>query len=271
MKLTLKRESNSSGAHVTDVIHPEFIRALPRVNLLPSHITEAISVRRIRRAFIAGFLALLVAGTALWLLQNGEILTAQTELNAAQAENTALSAQVQALQPVEQLYSQITTQEEFITGALTSEALTSQVLKSLQDVAGSNVEITNVGITYTGIPNPATSAQPEKSLNTCPNSDPFNKDITIGCLTFSARTKSRGDVSSFLARAARPPFVGPYVTETRVGTFANGSPAITFSGTAGISPMALKTKLTTEELAALVTAAVPKPAATTAPETQVAP
>lgn len=256
MKLTRKKDDQ------LDVIvdHPPFVRALPTVNLVPAAVTESIAVRKIRRGFIAGFLLLLVIGTGIWLLQNGSILTAQTELDSARAENTALSAQVQALAPVEQLYKQITTQEEFITGALASEAVTSDVVKALAGVGGPNVEFTNIAVTYTGIPKPEKATSPETALNQCPNADPFGKEITIGCLTFTARTKDRGEVSRFLARATRPPFVGTYVTDTTVGTFANGKPAITFSGSAGISPQALKTKLTEEQIQKIIDAAKPKPA-----------
>jgi len=254
-KLEIGRKKTAS----IEVEHPEFQRTLPRVNLIPASVRESISVRKVRRGYVFGFLGILVVVTLIWLMQNGSILEQQTSLTAAQNESTTISNQVAALAPVEQLYQQITTQEAFITDAVASEAVTSSLLEQLRAVAGPNVDYSNISVNFTGIPKPALSAHPETSLNECPNADPFGKDITIGCLTFSAQAPTRADVAKYLVRAEKNIFlVGPYVTASTITQDANGNNKLNFSGSAGISLDALRTSLTTEQIAALREAALAK-------------
>ncbi len=242
-----------------DVEHPEFQRSLPQVNLIPASVRESISVRKIRRGYVFGFLGILVLVTLVWLMQNGSILEQEARLTSAQNESIAISTQVKALEPVEQLYQQITTQEAFITDAVASEALTSSLLEQLRSVAGPDVDYTSISVSFTGIPKPELSAHPETALNECPNADPFGKDITIGCLTFSAQAPTRADVSKFLVRAEKNLFlVGPYVTASTITQDADGNNKLNFSGSAGISLEALRTSLTTEQIAALREAALAK-------------
>lgn len=242
-----------------EVEHPEFERTLPRVNLIPADVRESISVRKIRRGYVFGFLGILVAVTLVWLMQNGSILEQEARLTAVQNESTTISNQVAALAPVEQLYQQITTQEAFITDAVASEALTSSLLEQLRAVAGPDVDYSSISVSFTGIPKPELSAHPETTLNECPNADPFGKEITIGCLTFSAQAPTRADVSKFLVRAEKNTFlVGPYVTASTITQDANGNNRLNFSGSAGISLEALRTSLTTEQIAALREASLAK-------------
>jgi Tfp pilus assembly protein PilN len=254
-KLEIRRKQPSS----IEVEHPEFERTLPSVNLIPASVRESIAVRKIRRGYVFGFLAILVVVTLVWLMQNGSILEQEARLTAAQNESVTISSQVEALAPVEQLYQQITTQEAFITDAVASEALTSGLLEQLRAVAGADVDYSSLSVSFTGIPKPELSANPETALNECPNADPFGKDITIGCLTFSAQATSRADVSKFLVRAERNAFlVGPYVTASTITQDADGNNRLNFSGSAGISLEALRTSLTTEQIAALREAALAK-------------
>jgi Tfp pilus assembly protein PilN len=242
-----------------EVDHPEFRLTLPQVNLIPPSVRESISVGKVRRGYVFGFLGVLVLVTLVWLMQNGTILEQEARLTSAQNESIAISAQVKALEPVEQLYEQITTQEAFITDAVASEALTSSLLEQLRAVAGPDVDYSSLSVSLTGIPKPELSAYPEASLNTCPNADPFGKDITIGCLTFSAQATTRADVSAFLVRAEKNLFlVGPYVTASTITQDADGNNRLNFSGSSGISLEALRTSLTTEQIAALREAAIAK-------------
>ncbi|MEY4136005.1 MAG: hypothetical protein RL205_133 [Actinomycetota bacterium] len=254
-KLEIGKKKQSS----IEVEHPVFEPSLPRVNLIPPTVRESISVRKIRRGYVFGFLGILVVVTLIWLLQNGSILDQEAKLTSAQNESAAIGNQVKSLAPVEQLYQQITTQEAFITDAVASEALTSSLLEQLRAVAGPNVDYSSISVSFTGIPKPELSSHPETALNECPNADPFGKDITIGCLTFSAQAPTRADVSKFLIRAERNSFLaGPYVTASTITQDANGNNKLNFSGSAGISLDALRTSLTTEQIAALREAALAK-------------
>lgn len=236
-------------SEVVEVEHPPFIATLPAVDLTPESIRDSVAVRKIRRGFIFGGVGLVAVGMLIWLMQNGSILDAQARLTSEQNTNATVAAQVKALAPIEQLYQQITTQEAFISDAVASEAISSQVLAQLNSLAGNDIDFTGMTLTYTGIPKPKLSSNPAASLNTCPNADPFGKDITVGCLTFSATTDSRARISQFLnAAQANPYLVGPYVTATTVSQSATGANLLNFSGSAGISLKALRKALTDEQI-----------------------
>lgn len=247
-----KLQIGKKKAEVVEVEHPPFTATLPHVDLTPESIRDAVAVRKIRRGFIFAGVALVALGMLAWLMQNGSILEAQTRLTSEQNTNAAVAAQVKALAPIEQLYQQITTQEAFISDAVASEAISSQVLAQMSALAGKDIDYTGMTVTYTGIPKPKLSATPATALNTCPNADPFGKDITVGCMTFSATTTSRARISEFLnAAQANPYLVGPYVTATTVSQSATGASLLSFSGSAGISLKALRKALTNDRITAI--------------------
>ena len=248
----------SKSGQNTEVDHPPFTPMMPRVNLLPRTIVESIAVRKIRRGFVLAFLTLIAAVVGIWLMQNGGILEATGQLAAVQQENATLTEQTAALAPVGNLYEQITNQEKFIGEALASEIKAAEVLSQLYIVAGPDIAFSNIGVVYTGVPKPELANDPAASLNLCPNADPFSRDITIGCMTFTAQGANRTDVSDFLNRAAANPyFVGTYVTATTVGATAQGTPILTFTGSSGVSLEGLKTPLTNEQITALRQSAIP--------------
>jgi hypothetical protein len=258
----LKR-SGGSTADAHDVEHPVFQPTLPRVNLLPAAVREGITVRKIRRRFVFGALAVLIAGVGVWLLQNGTILDSEVRLTAAQRDNVVVGNKVKALAPVGQLYEQITNQETFIDEALASEVVASDVLAELENVAGPSIAYTNIAMTFTGIPKANQGTSAAASLNLCPDADPFGTDITIGCIAFTAQGQTRSDVSAYLNRiAANPMFIGSYVTTTTVTKTPGGASQLSFTGSTGISTEGLKTPLTDEQIAALLLAAQPAPAPT---------
>ena len=253
---------NNRPSAATEAVHSPFIATIPRVNLLPASVSESIAAGRIRRRFALGFLVILIAGVAVWLLQNGNILDAEARLASAQRDNVMLGAEVHDLAPVGQLYEQITSQEGFIREALASEVVASSILTDLESVGGTAIDFTNIAMTFTGVPDPAQASDPAASLNLCPDADPFGTDITIGCVSFTAQGKSRSDVSGFLERmAADPAFIGTYVTTTTITGTADGGPQLSFTGSTGISVQGLKTVLTQQQIDELLEAAVPTPSA----------
>lgn len=247
-----------------DVDHPPFQPRLPRINLLPASVPEAFAVCRIRRILCAVGLLMALAFAAVWYLQANQIAEAQARLGQAQAQNAAVTARVEALAPIKQMYEQITNEQSLVATTLASEPKAALVIGRLvgagSSAAGGRtpVEFTSIAVEYRGVP------EPGADLNPCPSPDPFATDITIGCVTFSGTAGTRDQVSAMLnAMAADVLFVGPYVNNSTVTeATADGPGGVMFTGSAGISVDALMTALTDEEVDAIIHPPAPEGAGT---------
>lgn len=240
-----------------DVEHPPFVPTLPRVDLLPASVRQSYALRTVRRWLLL-VVVLLVAGVAgVWYLQAGRIADAEATLAQAQAEGADLQGQMEALGPVKAFYTELEGQQALVTSTLSAQPQTALVIERLtasgQEGGGSPVTFSSVEIAYQGVPSAGSP------LNGCPNPDPFGTEVTIGCVTFTANAGSRQDVSRLLeAMEADPLFVGPYVTSTSLTAGATGTgTSVTFTGTTGVSPDALETPLTAEQLEAIVNPPAP--------------
>jgi Tfp pilus assembly protein PilN len=233
------------------VVHEPFTATLPHVNLLPASVHDSIKAGKIRSAFILGGLLIAAAVGGVWYLQSSQITAAEGVLQSAQLENAALQTRLEGIAPVQDMYRQINSLKGLVDTSLASQPEAALVIRQVRAAAeqatggSSPVSFSNISVTYQGIPTPPAT------LNQCPNPDPFSIAVTVGCLNFTATAQNREQVSSLLRLlAADPLFVGPYVTSTTITDAAVGK-AVSFSGSAGISLEALKTKLTPEQIAAL--------------------
>ena len=232
--------------------------SLPRVNLLPASIRQSVRISILIKRVLVAALGLMLAAAAIWLMQASTIKQAQQGLDQAQLNNQKLNAQVSALSPIGELYSALTRQQEFVEETLASSPQASEIIKRLQqaatDTGQAPVAITSTSISYHGIPRSG------ESLNPCPNPDPFNESITIGCLSFNATANTRDQISLFLNNIATDQlFVGAFVSSSIVSPpVTDGDKAnedqVTFSGSAGISLDGLRKKLTPEQISALTVA-----------------
>ncbi len=232
---------------------------LPQVNLLPAEISDAIKARKIVKAAI--FVLVLVLGglAGLWWMQGSAISQAQTTLATAQATQQDLNAKITALQPVTDLYNELTLLQDAVTTSLADQPQASLAFLRLESAAasvpGAPIEITQVSTSYQGIP------EPGGTLNPCPNPDPFGAEITVGCVNFSATAADRGQVSELLRVLERDSlFVGPFITSTSVSSSTeSGQPTeVSFSGTVGLSSEILETPLTEEQIDAILNPPAPE-------------
>ena len=232
---------------------------LPQVNLLPAEIGDAIKARKIVKAAIAVLVLLLIGFAALWWMQGSDVSRAQESLAAAQATQQDLNGKIESLQPVTELYNELTVLQDAVAAALADQPEASLAFLRLESAAasvpGAPVEITQVNTAYQGIP------EPGGTLNPCPNPDPFGAEITVGCVNFSATATDRGQVSELLrVLESDPLFVGPFITSTSVGSATEPGEAasVSFSGTVGLSPEILDTPLTEEQIDAIVNPPAPE-------------
>ncbi len=255
-----KRDLGSLGKDDEEPIeHPPFVPTLPFVDVLPDKVREAILLRKVRRwlVAIAILVALLLGG--IWYLQKAPIDTAEAGLAEAQVMNDQLQASAKALMPVQEMYTQISSQQDVVRSTMASQPQAAAILEHMLTAAGQaggkKLDFTTVNVVFQGIP------EAGGALNPCPKADPFATDITVGCLSFSASARDRQQVTAFLqALEADGYFVGPYITVTTTDEGVTGEETVVdFTGTTGISPSALQIPLTPEETASLLTPPTPTP------------
>ncbi len=235
------------------VVHEPFVAHLPRANLLPRSFRDAILASRIRRWLTYAGLGAIALGILVWLMQGQAIIQAQEAVDRANADNGALQAKQAQLAPVSELFAQISRQQEFVQDTLAAQPEAARVIRRLLQ-AGGEVQFTTLSVSYREIP------QPGDIPNECPNPNPFQDQVAIGCLEFSATAKDRAQVSDLLrALEADPLFIGPYVSNTTSGGDAG---VVTFTGSAAISVDALVNPLTPEQIEAIL---VPTPSTSPSP------
>lgn len=250
-----------SGGAEEDAPHPPFSPSLPRVDLLPAQVREEMAVGKTRRWIVIVAILVIVVGAGVWLLQGQRISEAESGMAQAEAQSAETQAKIAKLAPVSDLFAQIESQRALVQDTLAAQPKAAEVVEHLRraagEVDGPPVGLSTISVAYLPIP------EPGAVLNTCPNPNPFDDTITIGCMTFGATAASRDQVSQLLRLLEEDPFfVGPYVGGTTVNGTGPGS--VTFTGSAGVSIGALVKPLTPEELAAF--AAPPAPAESSSPE-----
>ncbi len=246
-----KSDGSTSG---DEVVEQEAVTThLPSVNLLPVRIRESIAIARSRTVLLLMVVLLAAGSTALWWVQGDAISQAEDALSSSQELNDQLSADIATLAPAKNFYNEVTRLEDLVSSTLADQPQAQAVLARLDQAVALTggqppVAILSAAIAYSGIPDPG------GELTTCPNPDPFNTEITIGCLTFSATAANRSQVSDLLrAMEADPMFVGPFVTSTTAtGTDTAQAGTVTFTGSAGVSLEGLQSPPSPELLEAIL-------------------
>lgn len=231
------------------VEHPDFVPVLPRVDLLPQAVRDSVALHNIIRWFAVLLVLLVLAGGAVWYLQGSRISDAEASLAQAQSEKVAIDKKMADLAPIKQMYVQIKGQQELVNTTLAAQPKATEILEHLYTVARESsgrggIEFSSASVAYHGIPK---AGDP---TNLCADPNPFVAKVTVGCMTFEGSAASREQISNFLtAMAADRMFVGPYVDNSTITVGETGTPGrVTFTGTAGISPEALKQPLTQEQI-----------------------
>jgi len=249
--MSIGRSKSAGPTSVEEAVVEQeaFHTHLPSVNLLPTRISESIAIAKSRTVLLLMVLLLAAGSIALWWVQGDAISQAERTLAQSQKLNDQLSADIAALAPAKNFYNEVTRLEDLVSSTLADQPQAQAVLAQLDQavaITGGRppVAILSAAITYSGIPDPG------GELTTCPNPDPFNTEITIGCLTFSATAANRTQVSDLLrAMEADPMFIGPFVTSTTAtGTDTAQAGTVTFTGSAGVSLEGLQTPVAPELL-----------------------
>lgn len=195
---------------------PVVLPGVPRVNLMPPEIAEAAKFRRFQLAMGAAFVAAIAVVGALYVHEHSAVKSAQSELDAAKAQNTSLQAERNSLQSVQDVYTRVASKQAMLSQAMGQEIRWSYYLTDLSLKVPDHVWLTNVQATETST-GLGTATAPS-TASTTPSLEPS----TIGNISFSGVAFSHDDVATWLDMLAKERgFVDPYFTnstEAKIGS-----------------------------------------------------
>jgi len=221
--MSLLSEHQEQKAAPVGTGHP----VLPRVNLLPPEIGEAVRFRRIQLGLGGGVLAALGTVALLYVLAVGSVNDATTELEAATATGTQLQAENAKYAEVTAVYAQAAAAEAMLTQAMGEEVRYSQFLNDLSLTVPEKVWLKNVTFAQAAVPPALGSTEPG-----------------LGTVTFTGAGYSHEDVAIWLESLAKQQgYKDPYFsssTEVLVGT----RKAVDFASTVTLTSDALSEQYT---------------------------
>ncbi len=195
---------------------------LPRVNLLPPEIGEAVRFRRIQMGLGGALLTTLGVVALLYVGAVSSVGEAETELAASTATGTQLQAENDKYADVTAVYAAAAAAEAMLTQAMGEEVRFSQYLNDLSLTVPENVWVKNV--TFAQAPVPAALGSTEPG---------------IGTVTFTGVGFSHDDVAVWLESLAKQKgYKDPYFstsTEALIGT----RKTVDFTSTVTLTPEAL--------------------------------
>jgi hypothetical protein len=216
--------------------------AVASVNLLSPWVFEELRVHNLRRRFLLGGVLLVVAIALLWTALRFNLHQANEELRGEDAVTAGLTQQVNDLAPVRTYADSVTRRVLTVTGATYDDVAFSRVLGALDAATPGGASLDSISVELAAA-EPADSAKPASPADadparglvgsTCPGPDPFGTKVVVGCVTISGTATSRDAVGSLvIALGGDKLFVEPFVDTTTT----EGSDAVTFSGSVGLSP-----------------------------------
>jgi len=164
-----------------------------QVNLLPPELRQRQAVRRMTSLVIAAGLGVLALIGVFYFVQTQELSDAQGELQAQQAHNTELNAQIAELEQFADLQAELGSLEALVASLYANEVSWSSALLDVSRVIPDASYLTNLTgqITATGgaageVPITPTGGTPETTL--------------IGNMTFSGVAQGTDTIASWLTR-----------------------------------------------------------------------
>ena len=173
--------------------------ALPKVNLLPTEISEGAKFRNLQAALGLGLLLAFGVVGVLTYLASGEVSDAQEQVTTAQAQTTKLQTQIASYAAVPKLYAQVALADAQLHQAMGQEIRYSYVLKDLSLTIPSTIHLETMSI-----------IQPVDSPGTVLGSWGNSGQASI---TFHGTANSFTDVAAWLDSLTKAAYYSdPYVT-----------------------------------------------------------
>jgi Tfp pilus assembly protein PilN len=203
------------------------------VNLLPPEIAERRRARVIQVGMGAAVAASVVVVGAVYLMAHASATSAQSDLEAAQAQNTTLRAQVTKFAGDESLRAQRDAQQTMLQTAMGPEIQWSHYLNDLSLRIPNNNWITKVSVQETY--GSATAAAPTTGGLVDPG---------VGKITFEGMAFTHDDVATWLDSLAKEKgYTNPYFSSS-VAKVLGGHQVVKYSSSISLTPDALSGRYT---------------------------
>jgi Tfp pilus assembly protein PilN len=216
----------------TLAVRPQTLTTLPHVNLLPQEIQEESRFRNVRAGLgLAVLLVALIIGFLYWQAR-GDVDTAQTQLNQAQAQQVGLDAKITTYSNVPKVLAQVDLAKAQLVTAMGPEVRYSFLLNDITLTIPNNVWLTQLTVQQklpTSIKAGATSGTATGAQWTPPG---------IGNVTFAGTAMTYNDVAAWLDSFAKSPnYSGVYLNTATTGLISKTS-VVQFTSVANTTPHA---------------------------------
>jgi Tfp pilus assembly protein PilN len=180
----------------TQTVQTAGVAALPRVNLMPPEIAEALRFRRLQLAMGGAVLAAAVIVGALYQHAHSGISSAQSQLTSAQAQQTGLQTKLNSLASVRSTFANVNAKQQLLQQAMGQEIRWSYMLNDLSFRIPSDVWLTSIQATETTVGDGTTPAATAVPV-------PGQLTTSIGNLSFSGVAFKHDDVATWLDSLAK--------------------------------------------------------------------
>jgi Tfp pilus assembly protein PilN len=211
------------------------LATLPRVNLLPPEIEQQRRFRHVQAGLGGAVLASVVVVGALLVSANGQVGSAQGDLDANKAQATKLQLQADAYKEVPLVQAQVDAARAQLGLAMGQEVRWSYFLNDLSLKIPRHVWLDSMIVTQTSS---AATAGVAPAVGTYPA-------VGIGTVTFSGRAYKHNDVAAWLNSLARQKgYSQPYFTDSTTAPLGTNDKAVTFASQVTVTDDALSKRYT---------------------------
>ena len=215
------------------------VATLPRVNLLPPEIEEERRFRKVQAGLGLGVVAALGVVGALTLLANGQVSSAQEDLDTAKARQVALDAKVNEFAEVPKVYAEVETAQTQLSDAMGKEVRWSYFLNDLSLKTPGKVWLTRLTVLQNA--DPVAGA----AVAATPGTATYGT-AGLGTVTFEGQGFAHNDVAAWLdALAKQKGLTQPYFTKSESEDIGSET-AVSFASQATITEDALSGRYTSK-------------------------
>lgn len=214
------------------------VAAMPRVNLLPPEIAEKAKVRKTQLLMVGTGLAAVAVVGVMYTNASAKVSAANQAKAEAAAQNVKLRGDLQNLQHVQDVRTQVDQANATVTAALSSEIQWSRFLSDLTLRIPENVWLTSLTAQQStaGTGSSGAAGGGQSVL-----------DPGLGTVTFTGTAFSHDDVAAWLESLAKEKgYANPYFTQAEqvmVGDpTAGGRKLVNFTSTVNLTPGALSNR-----------------------------
>ena len=198
---------------------------LPRVNLLPPEIASRRRFRRVQAGMGGGVLAAVAVVGVLFLAAGSGVSDAESEVQAAQTEQTRLTTESAKFREVTATYAQAAQAEQLLVQAMGAEVRYSRLMNELSLLIPEKVWITEVSFAQ------ASSAAADGTG--APGTG------ALGAVTFGGMASQHDDVATWLEALAAQQGFADVTLSSSTAELIGKRPFVKWSSTVDLGPLAL--------------------------------